>query len=1271
VTTREYHPVHHLPTRIVNPRGAVTLMSYDANGNLTNRVDAWGTPIARTNAWVYDSANRMVRHVDGRGLMTDYEYDSRGFLAREFDPENPARQTKYEHDERGNRTAHIDAMGQVTRFGYDWRDRRVAQTNALDHVSLYTYEQDVLVEVETGRYHAHTGRVVRFHYDERGRRTQTVRVDEAGDEHVWETHTYDGDGNLVATANALGQVTRYEYNARGQRVKVLRPFSATETSDIAYEYDDQGHLVREIDPLGVITAYEYDPIGRQRKITEAVGTELQRSRTSSHDLNGNLISIAYSDGTNTLTTFYDYDLLDRRIAIRGAREYPKQFEYDANNNLLAEVNGRGYRTEHRYDGYNRRTNSVEGIKLPSEPGESTGYHVYNLVDRVMLAVDGNGNHQQFHHDPLGRLIAQSIRLKAAEQSLSKGWWQDRQLILKSTEFNPWGQIIATINWAGGTTSTSYDRFGRVLQTKDEAGLILTHEYSKMDQTVAIHYPVVSTSPEGSPSTAHRYTYSPYNAQQLISTADRGGLVTQHRHDKKFQQTQMVSAWGAITAYRSDALGRQTAITNGQNEVTKSVYNHLNQLVATIRPDHIPETQERIEYAAYDEYGKATNRWGAVAYDIKSVYDLAGNLVMQIDGNNQITRWLFDGRNRKSDRLNPDGSRLSYVYDPANNLTQRKDPRGKVTKYKYDANNSLSEIDYPNDHDVWVETNPLGWRTKMIDGSGTNLWFYNQSGKLMVNNQMNSGYTLRFDYDQEGRRVSLALSQDQGGQEQRTTYNRYHDGRLRNVSDSIVGEYTYIYDERNKVLETHCPNGTVNGNEYDNIGRKLAVWTRSETGVLLSKIRYELDQNGRRVAESSGHWSKSFSFNNRMELTNFSFSSDQGRSVHAEYTYDNGGNRIQSTTTERIGGGTIARTSVSFSVRSGNQYDFATARLEGVDRQFDFTYDENGNMTLGPTADDLRGSPSTQILYDDEDRVTTMVGEIGVIECRYDGMGRRVFRKSLDATGARNVTYVYDGWLAVAEIETGSSGAVTVHNAWGIDISGSEFGEGGVGGLLGFHHSLLGSFSVGYDGNGNIAIEVPVDGGQFYQQTFWPFGGLLESAGSSTSSIFRGYSSKESEPSVGLIYYGKRYYSYGLGRWTSRDPIEEKGGANLYAFVANSPIDNVDFLGEAVYCGGVSGFAGAGVGGSAALLRCQDDCCPKRSGWVLCGGVGAALGASGGLGGSVGCGCLGGGWSCQLTLQGAAGIFGAGASVSSCGLSGGLSLGVGAGVAITLDGCFSF
>lgn len=39
-----------------------------------------------------------------------------------------------------------------------------------------------------------------------------------------------------------------------------------------------------------------------------------------------------------------------------------------------------------------------------------------------------------------------------------------------------------------------------------------------------------------------------------------------------------------------------------------------------------------------------------------------------------------------------------------------------------------------------------------------------------------------------------------------------------------------------------------------------------------------------------------------------------------------------------------------------------------------------------------------------------------------------------------------------------------------------------------------------------------------------------------------------------------YYSPNVGRWTARDPLEEKGGVNLHAFCENDPVNSCDILG---------------------------------------------------------------------------------------------------------------
>jgi RHS repeat-associated protein len=53
---------------------------------------------------------------------------------------------------------------------------------------------------------------------------------------------------------------------------------------------------------------------------------------------------------------------------------------------------------------------------------------------------------------------------------------------------------------------------------------------------------------------------------------------------------------------------------------------------------------------------------------------------------------------------------------------------------------------------------------------------------------------------------------------------------------------------------------------------------------------------------------------------------------------------------------------------------------------------------------------------------------------------------------------------------------------------------------------------------------------------------------------------ESKVSNALYYYGYRYYNPQLGRWPSRDPIEEEGGINLYEHVNNRAINSWDGLG---------------------------------------------------------------------------------------------------------------
>ncbi len=93
----------------------------------------------------------------------------------------------------------------------------------------------------------------------------------------------------------------------------------------------------------------------------------------------------------------------------------------------------------------------------------------------------------------------------------------------------------------------------------------------------------------------------------------------------------------------------------------------------------------------------------------------------------------------------------------------------------------------------------------------------------------------------------------------------------------------------------------------------------------------------------------------------------------------------------------------------------------------------------------------------------------------------------------------------------------------------------------------------------------------------PFGKLLAKTGA-LNQPFQ-FSTKRIDALTGLISYGYRFYSTDMDRWTTRDPLGEAGGLNLYAFVVNDPVNWGDPNGEEP----VSLAAGAGFSAAGAVL----------------------------------------------------------------------------------------
>jgi len=198
-----------------------------------------------------------------------------------------------------------------------------------------------------------------------------------------------------------------------------------------------------------------------------------------------------------------------------------------------------------------------------------------------------------------------------------------------------------------------------------------------------------------------------------------------------------------------------------------------------------------------------------------------------------------------------------------------------------------------------------------------------------------------------------------------------------------------------------------------------------------------------------------------------------------------------------------------------------------------------------------------------------------VQWQYDALGRRI-RETTWTWNANSGTweatedlkFVSEATLfgrRIAELNASDSALVRTY-VWGLDLSGTEQGAGGVGGLLWLTQHAgpnTGTHFAAYDGNGNIvALSAASDGSETARYEYGPFGEPIRVSGPAASlNPFR-FSTKRTENNTDLVLYEYRAYSPSLGRFSNSDPIGELGGLNLYGFVGNNPMGRVDTDGRA-------------------------------------------------------------------------------------------------------------
>ena len=240
----------------------------------------------------------------------------------------------------------------------------------------------------------------------------------------------------------------------------------------------------------------------------------------------------------------------------------------------------------------------------------------------------------------------------------------------------------------------------------------------------------------------------------------------------------------------------------------------------------------------------------------------------------------------------------------------------------------------------------------------------------------------------------------------------------------------------------------------------------------------------------------------------------------------------------------------------------------------YSYDQIGNnLTLGNNHSALNQFPGAffdldgnyvgayqQCAYDSANRFICMVSPFDgslIYSNAYDHASRRIVKHSPYYT----YTFVYDDWNQITEIVRNNANSTCTTNlfVWGKDISGTMQGAGGVGGLLATRMDGTWYYPL-YDNNGNITEYVDQNGAIAAQFSYDALGGTISAVGSQAYYLRHRFSTKYYDREDGLYYYGLRFYDPYSLRWLNRDPIEEAGGLNLYAFCRNNAVNKWDYLG---------------------------------------------------------------------------------------------------------------
>ena len=695
-----------------------------------------------------------------------------------------------------------------------------------------------------------------------------------------------------------------------------------------------------------------------------------------------------------------------------------------------------------------------------------------------------------------------------------------------------------------TTYTTYDAIGRATVVTDKRTGATTTNYLNLYTDV-----VASFSDSGSRTTS--YSYDHRGRRTLVNQPDTGAIANE-----------------TTTKYFPD--GSNKEVTGDQTY--RSTYTY----------DYAARMKTLVTYGTTT----ATTTW--------NYSTTTGQLLSKLDHANKGAVYTYTVGGRLKTRTWARDKRTRYDYDAAGRLTAKRyfltsaadtgsnagnDPDTGDATYSYDrlSRNTAAVVSNQSTSRPGVRVNTV------FDGTllrtTRNLVLFDPDLASITSNG-SAPFTMQRNihrkYDSLNRREGYQLrltGLTNSTLEAETTY-RYSatNGRFGAVTSNPIGagyttthDFLYGYETNSNLLKT--TQSFTNYNFTTNSGTAIHQATRihestrdaldtitsinSSTSAVISGSDYAVNEIGQRTgitrsgSATPGSASAGYTYNSRGELV---IADEATNAMDRAYQFDGIGNR------EKSANNLTLPTPNNWASDALNRYT-TIPNLPATPG-----YDDDGNATAYPLP--IAPTANADITYDGENRQIKVVTGSTTVEYIYDALSRRVAK----TVGSNRTYYVYDGWNCVAEYTgavhtSGTAPALTrsYTHTWGLDLSGSMQGAGGVGGLLmssKFTSSTTATpYYPCYDGNGNITAYIDNTCAVAASFDYDPFGNITNN--NNTPALPYAFSTKPREIETGLYYYGYRWYDPLTGRWPSRDPIEENGGLNLYGFVFNSPLFFLD------------------------------------------------------------------------------------------------------------------